>query len=644
MKYYLVCPVGAISGQDDYLTYHSDVGYKVGDIVSIPFGKSNKIGVVFSLTSKPSFSTKAIDCLIGDYTLPEHILELAKWISEYYATRLSIVLQTILPSGLNKKRREPETSINKSTRQLVNHNLTKDQQSVFNDIKSSNQTTHILHGVTGSGKTRVYQELTKEYLANNKSVIILVPEISLTPQLSAEFKHIHNNVMVLHSKLTEAQRHINWTKIIKSNDTWVLIGPRSTLYSPLTNLGLIVIDEAHEPSYQQDSRPQYNTLRVARKLADLINNNTKLVLGTATPSVSDYYFATLKKSPIHRLSNPTTKRDMSIEIVDLTDKSQFGANMMFSKKLINAMNTAITQNEQIMLFHNRRGTARMCLCSNCGWSAKCPNCHVPFRLHHDSNNLLCHLCGLKSILPKTCPECMGVDIDFKGFGSKKIEAEVKKLYPKLTVARFDSDTEVNSQVQNKYQDLYDNKIQVIVGTQGIAKGLDLPHLNTVGIIQADTELFIPDYSSSERAFQLITQVIGRAGRQGNKSSVVIQTLNPEHPVIQYGAKQDYDGFYNYELLERQSEHMPPFVFLLQLTVGYTSKTSSSNEAKRLSEVIKNNYPKISIRGPAPAFYEHRGSKYFQQLIVASPNRSILVDIAKKLPQRWHFTLDPINLM
>lgn len=644
MKYYLVCPVGVIAGKEDLLTYSSNNAYKLGSVVKIPFGKSTKFGVVVSTTSKPMFATKPITESVNDAYLPEHLLELASWISQYYATRLAFVLQTMLPTGLSKKRREFTKTDVGTIRSSAMPRLTKDQESILKNIRSSSETTHLVHGVTGSGKTRIYQELARDTLAKLQSVIILVPEIALTPQLSAEFEQLHGNVMVLHSRLTEAQRHINWQTLLESKEPWILVGPRSTLFSPIKNLGLIVVDEAHEPSYQQDSQPQYNALRVARKLADLTKNNTRLILGSATPLVADYYYATSKSTPIHRLSKQTKKKDTSVEIIDITDRTNFGTSMMFSNKLIDAMNTAVAQNEQILLFHNRRGTARMCLCSNCGWSAQCPNCHVPLRLHQDNNNLLCHLCGLQSKLPKTCPECSGVNIDFKGFGSKKIETEVQKLYPKLNVARFDSDTELGLQLHNRYQDLYDNKIQIIVGTQGIAKGLDLPNLSTVGVIQADTELFIPDFSSPERAFQLITQVIGRAGRQGQASKVVIQTLNPEHPVIKFGSKQDYDGFYNYELAERKSEYMPPFVFILQLTVGYTSTASAKSEASSLAQKIRKDYPRISVRGPAPAFHEHKGSKYFQQLIVASPQRSNLVEIANKLPSRWRFTLDPINLL
>lgn len=640
--YYFVCPIGVISGKEDLLTYESSVALEAGAIVEVPFGKKQKQGVVIKETSKPTFATKPVKVVLEE-SLPRHLLDLSLWISEYYAARLSVVLQAVLPKGLGKNRRPKDRSLPVNNRNQNEEALTPDQKTVIKKIQGSKNITQLLHGVTGSGKTRVYQELAKEALANSKSVLVLVPEIALTPQLATEFQQLHKNVLVMHSGLTEAERHINWIMLRQASEPWIVVGPRSALFSPLSNLGLIVIDECHEPSYQQDSQPKYSALRVARKLAEL-TKGTKLVLGSATPLVTDYYIATQTKTPVNRLGRPTRTRNTLIEIVDMRDRDQFGTHPLFSKKLLEYMNRSIVQNEQILLFHNRRGTARMALCSNCGWTAECRNCYIPMRLHHDFGELRCHVCGLKDRLPQICPECKNPDIDFKGFGSKRIEAEVRKLYPEVEVARFDSDTPVKEQLHNRYQDLYDGKIQIIIGTQGIAKGLDLPHLNTVGIIQADSELFIPDYSSAERAFQLTTQVIGRAGRTGAKSAVIIQTLNPDHPALLHAKDQNYAKFYDYEIEERKAEHMPPLTYLLQITTGYATVKAAEAAAEKLKQQIKVKYPSVHIRGPSPSFHEHRGKLFYQQLVISSSKRSLLVQIAKDLPQRWQFTLDPINLL
>lgn len=643
MHYYHISPIGVIGGKHDILTYSSDQMFAVGELVSIPFGKQTKNGVVIAQTQKPTFATKPIAASLNQI-VAQPLIDLSQWMSEYYAVRLATVLQTVLPSGIDKKRhnkkREEEQLV---VRDDTVHALNSEQRAAVEKITQSKNITHLLHGVTGSGKTRVYQELIKQQLLKNKSTIVLVPEISLTPQLSAEFQSLHKNVLVLHSKLTQAERHLYWQQLNNSNEPWIIVGPRSALFSPLKEVGLIIIDECHEPSYQQDAQPKYSALRVAKKLAQLHSNAT-LVLGSATPDITDYYYASQTNTPIITLNQPTKKRDTSIEVVDQTDRATFGSHPIFSNRLLELMNKSIVQNEQILLFHNRRGTARMTLCADCGWTAQCPHCHLPMRLHQDTNRLQCHVCGLITPPPKSCPECNSVHINFQGFGSKRIETEVKKLFPKAIVARFDSDTKPEEQLHNKYQQLYSGAIQIIVGTQGIAKGLDLPRLSTVGIVQADSELFIPDFSSSERSFQLTTQVIGRAGRTGRQSNVIIQTLNSHHPAIQHAIKQDYCSFYKYELTERQAEHMPPFTHLLHATVGYAKKSAAKNEAIKMRDHITKKYSGVHVRGPSPAFHEHKGTKFYQQLIITSHKRSHLVKIAQSLPARWQYTLDPANLL
>lgn len=643
MQYYHVCPIGTIFGREDLLTYQSELPLRVGEVVLVPFGKKSKKAVVFDITKKPAFTTKSIETTY-EVNLQKSQLQLAQWISEYYATRLPFVLQMMLPSGLHKKRRATKAEILAIKRNQTIPPLTKKQSAIVNAITASKAVTHLLHGVTGSGKTRIYQELAMSVLKQKKSVLVLVPEISLTPQLQAEFQLLHKNVMVLHSGLTESQRHTLWLQLSCASEPWVIVGPRSALFSPVQSLGLIVVDESHEPSYYQDSQPKYNALRVARKLAELSGPETKLILGSATPSINDYYIASETGAPIYTLTSRVQASQTRVAIVDIREKTQFSTHNLFSKKLLDAMNNATVRNEQILLFHNRRGTARMVLCGDCGWTDSCPTCHLSLRLHHDTLQLQCHTCGYKTSPPKVCPECSGVDLNFKGFGSKRIEVEIKKLFPNLEVARFDSDTEVREQLQHRYQDLYDNKIQIIIGTQTIAKGLDLPNLTVVGVIQADSELFIPDYSSNERTFQLTTQVIGRAGRKGQESRVIIQTLNPEHPTIVTAAAQDYSSFLKYELAERKAEHMPPYTFLLQLTIGYSSAATASRHAQTLASSIRKKHKNVFVRGPAPSFHEHRGTQYYQQLVISSSDRPTLVRIAQSLPARWHFALDPPSLL
>jgi primosomal protein N' (replication factor Y) len=640
--YYLICPIGVIRGKEDLLTYSSDTELVVGQIVDIPFGRYEKKGVIWQATEKPTFTTKPIS-KIHDEVLPKQLVELAQWMSDYYAARLSLALQTVVPQGIGKKRRDKFTKLDIKNVNDTIHPLTTAQKDAIYQVEKSSKTTHLLHGVTGSGKTTIYKELAKKTLKANKSVIILVPEIGLTPQLSANFQSLTTNVLVLHSKLTEAQRHLAWNEINKSDEPWVVVGPRSALFTPLSKVGLIVVDECHEPSYTQDSQPKYSALRVARKLAGL-HPNSKLILGSATPNIADYYIAEQTKAPIITISEPVQKYDRTVTIVDAKNRDLFTSHRLFSNKLLDAVEASLTSNDQVMLFHNRRATARIALCSNCGWSAECKNCHVPMRLHHDKHILKCHICGLTEPLPASCPDCKQPDIEFRGFGSKRVEQEIAKLFPQAKIARFDSDTPEKEQMQHRYNELVNNEIDIVIGTQGIAKGLDLPRLSTIGIISSDTELLVPDFSSAERAFQIISQVIGRAGRSGQKSNVFIQTMNTDHCVIKDAVTQNYNNFYKQEVENRQLGHLPPLTFLLQLQIGYKNVETAEKHAEELKVTIKNKHPKVSVRGPSPAFHSYRSGNHFIQLVVSSQSRAILVEIAKNLPNKWQFTLDPINLL
>lgn len=641
MKYYLICPIEVIGGKEELLTYQHEENLEIGEVVKIPFGKKVILGIAMQATQKPLFKTKPIVSRIN-VKISEQLLLLAKWMSQYYAVRISQVIPLMLPAGIEKKRRilqtpKPETNVPTKL-----PSLTADQQKALKTIIDSSSITTLLHGVTGAGKTLIYQKLALKALKNNRSVVLLVPEIALTPQLAAQFNSLHKNVVVLHSNLSESKRHQLWQQINESTEPWIIIGPRSALFSPINSIGLIVIDESHEPSYQQENQPKYSALRVARKLAEL--HNAKLILGSATPLISDYYFAEQTKTPIVELPNTVKKMSLNVQLVDMRKRELFNKHHIFSRPLLEALESTLKNGKQSMLFYNRRGTARTSLCSNCGWVGECPNCHIPLRLHHDKHQLRCHVCTYHQSIPPSCPICDYPSIDFKGFGSKRIEQEVIKLFPEAKVVRFDSDTPEKEQLHHKYNDLLEGKIDIIIGTQGIAKGLDLPNLDTVGIVQADTELFIPDFSSTERSFQLTTQVIGRVGRVGQAAQVIIQTFNPEHPAILFAKNQDYKNFYEYELKERKLAHFTPFTFMLQLITGYASADAAEKTAVKFKEQIKKQHPNVYVRGPEPAFHEHRGKLFYQQLIVTSQKRSDLVAIAKNLPARWQFMLDPINLL
>ncbi|MGH7194790.1 MAG: replication restart helicase PriA, partial [Candidatus Saccharimonadales bacterium] len=354
-------------------------------------------------------------------------------------------------------------------------------------------------------------------LAAGRSVILLTPEISLTaPLAAAAGAFLDKKPLIMHSQLTAAKRKQLWLKIIESGDPQVVIGPRSALFSPLASVGLIVLDEAHEPAYKQEQSPRYNALRTASQLGAL--TGAKVVYGTATPNITDYYLAEQKKAVVEmeQMALGAKAGDVKIEVVDLKDRRNFGANPYFSKQLIEAIGEALSAKKQAMIYLNRRGSARVILCDNCGWRYLCPNCDVSLVYHADEHLAKCHICGFSSPPPGQCPNCGNTDIIYKTIGTKALVEQVQKLFPDKNIRRFDSDSPAGESIDQVYDELLRGDIDVLVGTQLLAKGLDLPRLGLVGVVSAESSLTLPDYTAEERTFQLLYQVMGRVGRGHSK--------------------------------------------------------------------------------------------------------------------------------
>lgn len=645
MHYYEVAPNQIVRAGSDTFTYSSTELFSVGQLVEIPVGKKILIGLIVSEAKKPEFITKGIIRPIESTPLPTHIVKAGLWLSEYYATPLATVLQTMLPRGLQKTRRSRTNSARPPIRDRTNIVLNNDQQTALTSIGSLTSGSAILHGITGSGKTQVYIELTRQNILAGKSAIILVPEIALTSQLIDEFAHHFENVILTHSRQTEAERHLTWQAVLTATTPQVIIGPRSALFLPVHSLGLIVMDEFHEPSFKQEQSPRYSALRLAGAMAAFAG--ARAVFGSATPPISEYYLATQLQRPIIKLLNQARKDTIKPELhlVDMTKRAQFRQHRFISDKLIASIGEALDQNKQALLFHNRRGSASTTLCEHCGWIATCPNCLIPMTLHTDTHTLRCHVCDKHERVPTHCPVCHETQIIFKGIGTKLIESEIKKLFPNKKIARFDADTAQDDTIQHRYKELYDGTIDIIIGTQVIAKGLDLPHLRVVGVIQADAGLALPDYTSSERTFQLLAQVVGRVGRSHHPTKVVIQSYQPTHPAVQDGIAQDFDHFYNAILASRKAAHFPPFTFLLKLTCTYKTESAAIKNARDFTLHLKKTFPTIQVLGPTPAFYEQVVGGYRWQLIIKSPHRRTLVAIARQLPNaHWQFDLDPASLL
>ncbi len=645
MNYYLIAPAKTFHPSDNTLTYASSEPLQIGQIVEIPLGKNTTFGIVSAKTTQPSFKTKEIIRVLYPEPLPKHLLKAIFWLSDYYRCPLSTVIQASLPRGITKKRRQPKAVKPSIVAKSPNNPLNSAQKRAVAEINANPSNTILLHGITGSGKTNIYIELTRQTLAKNQSVILLVPEIALTSQLVRNFQAHFDDVILLHSAQTEAVRHQLWQKALQSTTPQVVIGPRSALFAPVRNLGIIIIDEAHESAYHQDQNPKYSALRLAAVM-------TKTILGSATPLVSDYYICKQRKAIIElsELAIKSTKT-AEISVIDLKNRPDFTRSRLLSNQLIASIQKSLDQHTQSMIFHNRRGTAPLTICDQCGWQALCENCLLPLVLHADKYQMRCHTCGRTYPVPTACPECHNASIHHKGFGTKMLEEELRRLFPTARIARFDADTETDLQLSKVYDQVHAGDYDIIVGTQMIAKGFDFPKITTLGIAQADAGLSLPDYSSEERTFQLISQVIGRANRGHQNSHIFIQSFQPDHPLISYASHSDYAGFYKYLLQRRRQSTLPPYSFLLKLSLTYKTEKAAVLNVRKLNKKIiqfsqKSQLSQVSISPPMPAFHERSNTGFTWQIIIKAKSRKDLLAIFDSLNKNpyLHYDFDPISLL
>jgi primosomal protein N' (replication factor Y) (superfamily II helicase) len=639
--------------------YSSTLELSLGDLVTCQFGKKEKFGVIVELNPpKPRFKLKEISGLAQKRLISNVSIKLSSWISSYYAAGAGCTLELFCTNNLinriasqndskwlNKELEGLSLKKNKTTKL---NTLNKEQSSALKTISSSKKQSFILHGATGSGKTEVYLHVAKEILSLNKSVLILVPEIGLTTQNIARFETLGAPLITLHSGQTPVARAKSWqlVKILTSQSKpIVVLGPRSAMFCPILNLGLTIIDEFHDQSYKQDSTPKYNSIIVGGMLAKL--TSSKLILGSATPNVSDLHTLTQKDVPVLKLKARKTQTK-EVSLIDSRNKDNFTKSKIISTELIEGIRLALSSSEQTMIFHNRRGSARMQLCSSCNWIDSCPSCHIPLVFHADEYKLRCHTCGFKSKPELLCPICQSEALSLRGYGTKQIVSELEKIFPDARIARFDADnTTKDSTLENNFQKLKNGQVDIIVGTQMLAKGLDLPKLSLVGIVQAESGLAMPDFRSAERTFQLITQVIGRVGRGHSHGKVIIQSFAPDHPAIKLASKEDFESFYQKELEERKLSLNPPFRYQLKMIGKYPSEDSAERAARALVLEIRSKLkpPLPQIIGPSPAFRERVGNKYQYQVVIKSANREQLVKIVHDhLPTNWTFDLDPLSLL
>ncbi len=632
------------------LTYSVPVDLKLneGSYVTVPLRNKTEEGIILNISdSKPIYPTKDIKELIYDYPiLQKWQIELAKWMSEYYFAPIQKCINLFLPPKFYKIE---DLKKSKSKKIEQKHNLTNQQKEAINKILKTNKKFTLLHGITGSGKTEIYVNLVEEYLAKGQQCLLIVPEISLTPQMVEYFERIFgDNTAILHSRLTQKERSLEWLKIFFKK-TPIVIGPRSAVFAPLSNPGMIILDEEHEFSYKQEQAPRYHTSKVIEKLTEL--TDVKVVLGSATPSVATYYKAKNNDYELAELNERIGGASLpEVNIVDLRDEFIKQNYSVLSEKLQEKITQTLNENKQTILFLNKRGAASAVICRECGYMEKCSACDVPMTYHSSlpeqtgfKPSLICHHCGLIGRVPTKCPECKGVSIKFVGAGTQKVEQEVKAMFPNARVARVDKDTTTKrGSFDEIYNKLKNRKIDILIGTQMIGKGLHFPNVNLVGVILADIGLHFPDFRSSERTFQLLTQVAGRAGRGDSAGEVIIQTYMPENYSVKYAKNHDFRSFYEYEIEQRKKFSYPPFGELIKLTFVEEKAKKAMIDAKNVYEKLQKHVPETVQINLYPSLIYKLHNKYRWNVLLQGQN---LTDYIKniELPSSCRIDVDPISI-
>lgn len=643
--YYEVVPEGKV----EKLTYDYPDSLLSGQIVIVPVGRRLVPGIILKKVAQPNFKTKSISKILYSAPLPNHLIKTIDFMQQYYLAVSGQAVTMMLPRGVQKKRRKTEQMFGESKKpEQPTKNpeipLNPAQKKALEGLQKAPGGTKLLFGVTGSGKTNIYLKMALDAFKQHKSTIILVPEIALTSQFVRVFQEFFGaRIVLIHSRQTEAERHLIFNSLLDTKEPKVIIGPRSALFAPINNLGLLIIDEEHENTYYQENPPRYSAIRVASFMAKELD--IPLVLGSATPTVQDYYLAKQRNSLITLEQKAiVTAVKPEIRVIDFKNREIFSKNRYFSNYLIQAIKSNLENGRQTLIFHNRRGSSPLTICENCGEEILCPNCFLPLTLHADEYALHCHTCGFFEKVPTSCPKCGHPGMIHKGFGTKLLESELRKLFPKARIARFDADNKKGEGVEAIYDEIKAGDVDILVGTQTLAKGLDLPKLASVGIVQADAGLSLPDYVAEERTFQLLTQVIGRVGRGHiENTSVFIQTFRPEHPVINFAITEDYPGFYEYLVKQRQKSGFPPYKFIAKIEITFKTESLVIKKIRELATELSHDQ-RLIISPPCPAFHERTSKGYTWQLVIRSKSRGAILEACKELKQGFKITLDPPGLL
>ena len=611
-----------------------DMVLHVGDPVLVPFGRGKKKAYVLSIQERvcfPEEKIKDIDSVLDkEFSVEEELLSLAVWMSREYGTGLNQCLKTVIPVKRKvKKRGKPTELLWKAEEAPLS--LTKEQANVLEGIKlafSKGEKAALLFGVTGSGKTEVYLKLMEEIIRKGKEVIFLIPEISLSFQTRSRIeKRFPGLVSVLHSKMSQGERAESMEKC-RSGEVKILMGPRSALFAPFSNLGLIIMDEEQDRSYKSEQAPRYETRDVIRKRGEL--SSCPVLFGSATPSVQ--LFSEVEKGdlPCFCLHNRAVEGSTlpKMQVVDMRKELEEGNRSIFSRVLEEKIQERLDRGEQVMLFMNRRGYASFVSCRKCGEALRCPHCDVSLNLH--KNGILqCHYCGYQTNLPKICPNCKSKYLAAFGTGTEKLESICHSVFPKAGILRMDRDS---TGKKGKYEEILqafsEEKADILLGTQMIVKGHDFPKVTLVGIIAVDQILLDSDFQAGEWAYQLITQVSGRAGRGERAGEVLIQSYQPDHPLLELALKQDYLSFYKEEKNYRKRLSYPPFSVMLAMQCIYT-------EEAYLDYILGKLMPRVQERirdgggetyGPFPATVYKIKDKFRKIIYIKHSNHDIILQL------------------
>lgn len=547
------------------------------------------------------------------------------------------VLSKLIEKGkvkivLKEKRR----LILKEEEREVPHELSPLQENCFEYLLNSDKSINLLEGVTGSGKTEVYLHLAERYLALNKGVLLLVPEINLTPALRDYcLRRFGKNVAILHSGLTNAERYDEYRRIAKG-EALIVVGARSAVFAPIKNLGLIVLDEEHVESYKQDNPPFYHAREVAIFRSEI--EGAKVVLGSATPSLETkaramkgVYGYCLMNKRINAKPLPLTK------IIDLRDKNNKSSESnKLSKPLLEAIKDKLDHHEQSLLLLNRRGYWTAIGCPKCGYLFVCPSCGGNLTYHTEDEMLKCHHCGYVTLFPKACPSCGNSSLRRVGYGTERVVKEINDLFPEAKVARLDSDIgKISHSLEEVIHNFKEGKYDILVGTQMIAKGHDFPFLTLSAVVLADIGLSLPTYRAAERTFELIAQAVGRSGRSSKEGIAMIQTYNPHHYAITYGAKQDYESFYLKEMQERKISQYPPYVYLILLIFSSKNENKVAEAALDFKKEIENkNFPSLKVIGPITPYFAKENGKWKRTLLLKFKNREVIEGFLREILEKY----------